>query len=373
MVSVNLVALMDVFLVYLFLGSFGVSCVYQFLFNLAFLSYKKKTYAFKESISVIIAAHNEEQYLAQLFQKLLTQDYISDFEIIIALDRCTDTSKEIVEQFDDPRIKIIEIREVPIGVNPKKNALDSAIREASFEWLLLTDADCLPRSSSWISTMTSVIEPQRTEIVLGISPYFKKAGILNHFIQLETFYTLIQYLSFALLKLPYMGVGRNLLYKKELFINSNEIQKYKHVTGGDDDLFISRVANSKNTAISLNPNSWMYSYPKERLASYVHQKKRHLSVSNYYPFHIKMILAMLHGNHILFYLLVLLGLFHIPTVAFIFLSLKVIVNTITIQTISKKTRHKIHIASTFFFDFVYFLYLSSIGALGVLSKMSRWK
>jgi hypothetical protein len=56
-----------------------------------------------------------------------------------------------------------------------------------------------------------------TEIVLGYGAYHKKKGLLNKLIRFETFHTALQYLSYALAGIPYMGVGRNLSYKKGLF------------------------------------------------------------------------------------------------------------------------------------------------------------
>ena len=87
---------------------------------------------------------------------------------------------------------------------------------AKFEIMLLTDADCLPATENWISSMQSCYS-DNTEIVLGYSPYLKKPGLLNKVIRWETYHTAMQYLSYALAGIPYMGVGRNLSYKKTLF------------------------------------------------------------------------------------------------------------------------------------------------------------
>ena len=56
-----------------------------------------------------------------------------------------------------------------------------------------------------------------TEIVLGYGEYHKLQGFFNKIIRWETFHTAIQYFSYTLAGMPYMGVGRNLSYKKELF------------------------------------------------------------------------------------------------------------------------------------------------------------
>ena len=145
-----------------------------------------------------------------------------------------------------------------------------------------------------------------TEIVLGYSQYVKLKGILNKFIRFETFYTAIQYLSLALSNMPYMGVGRNISYKKQLFYKNDGFGKHANIIGGDDDLFTGNVANSVNTKISINKNSQTLSYPKEKLTDWIVQKKRHISVSRHYKLIHKFVLGLINFSHIYFYILLLI-------------------------------------------------------------------
>ena len=66
------------------------------------------------------------------------------------------------------------------------------------------------------------------EVVLGYGAYHKRPGMLNKLIRFETFHTALQYLSFALAGMPYMGVGRNLSYKKKLFLQSKGFSSINH-------------------------------------------------------------------------------------------------------------------------------------------------
>jgi hypothetical protein len=81
------------------------------------------------------------------------------------------------------------------------------------------------------------------EIVIGYGAYNKRPGLLNKIIRFETFHSALQYLSFALAGTPYMGVGRNLSYKKDVFLRNKGFSSINHIPGGDDDLFINKVAN----------------------------------------------------------------------------------------------------------------------------------
>src|SRR5690606_33778770 len=121
----------------------------------------------------------------------------------------------------------------------KKYGLTLGIKAASHEWILLTDADCRPNSRRWIRSMSRYFD-EDTQFVLGFSPYRATAGLLNLFIRFETMLTAIQYFSFGWLGNPYMGVGRNLAYRKSKFLEEKGFNNFLHVTGGDDDLFVNQ-------------------------------------------------------------------------------------------------------------------------------------
>jgi hypothetical protein len=133
---------------------------------------------------------------------------------------------------------------------------------------LLTDADCRPHSELWIQSVSEQCASEK-EIVLGYSPYQKEKGFLNLFIRYETLFAALQYVSYAILKNPYMGVGRNLAYRKSLFLNNKGFNGFLGVTGGDDDLFVNQHANGSNTSICVGEKALVYSVPKnmERLLS----------------------------------------------------------------------------------------------------------
>jgi hypothetical protein len=124
------------------------------------------------------------------------------------------------------------------------------------------------------------------EVVLGYGAYHKKPGILNKLIRFETFHTALQYLSYALAGIPYMGVGRNLSYKREVFIRNKGFSSINQIPSGDDDLFINQVATKKNTAIVIAAEAHTLSEPKTTWKAWMEQKFRHYTTSKYYkPLH----------------------------------------------------------------------------------------
>src|SRR5690606_19848156 len=185
--------------------------------------------------SVIISARNESGNLQKNLYTILNQSY-KNFEVIVVNDCSYDDSEDILKniksEFPD-RLKIVNLLEDDRYRRGKMFALTMGIKAAQYEHLLFTDADCVPDSSQWINQMQSSF--QQKEIVLGYSPYIRHKGLLNAIIRFETFYTALQYFSFALKGYTYMGVGRNLAYTKTLFFKHKGFASHMHILSGDDD------------------------------------------------------------------------------------------------------------------------------------------
>ena len=139
------------------------------------------------------------------------------------------------------------------------------------------------------------------EIALGYGAYQKKPGFLNKVIRFETFHTALQYFGYALAGKPYMGVGRNLAYKRGLFIRNKGFSSINHIPSGDDDLFINQVANSHNTTVVLDPDAFTLSAPKETWKDWMRQKKRHYSTGKFYKTSHKFLLGLYTASFFFFY------------------------------------------------------------------------
>ena len=231
----------------------------------------------------------------------MSQDY-PEYEVVVVDDRSQDGTDHWLRDQQVAWLDLTSLRisSVPQGFNPKKNALTKGIETAKYELLLLTDADCIPVSNTWISHMAQRYQ-QHTDIVLGYSGYMKEKGLLNSFIRYETLLTAVQYLSRAIEKQPYMGVGRNLSYRKSFFQRVGGLNEVMHVTGGDDDLLINKYARGENTTYCLNQKSIVKSIPKTSWKAYFRQKLRHLAVGKHYKSRDKWILGIFSATHIIFW------------------------------------------------------------------------
>lgn len=271
-------------------------------------------------VSVVVCAHNEAYNLSAYLYALLSQDYPT-YEVIVVDDGSEDKTREVIESYmvQDKRLRTTFIPKEARVRSTKKLAITLAAKAAQYDYLLLTDADCTPESTHWISEMMSGFKPSTMydvqctmydvqctkEVVLGFGAYFYEKGFVNRLVRYDTLFNGLHYLSAAAHGHPYMGVGRNLAYKKELFFKTGGFKKMMTNRAGDDDLFVNHVATRKNTAVVSSRASITWSPAKTTMRDWWQQKRRHLSVSHDYRWSTKIRLALEPMSRGLFYLLVL--------------------------------------------------------------------
>ncbi len=94
------------------------------------------------SVSILIAARNEERNIRLALQSLLDLDY-PHLQLILVNDRSEDRTGDILDEMkkDDQRLEILHLRELPKGWLGKNHALWQGSLKATGELLLFSDAD----------------------------------------------------------------------------------------------------------------------------------------------------------------------------------------------------------------------------------------
>jgi glycosyltransferase involved in cell wall biosynthesis len=298
-------AYMLLFTLYFFIVVVAVQLVYYLIvFGKFAFAKAQKSNPKRISISVIVCAKNEAENVVRFIPLLAEQDY-PDFEIILIDDASSDATSDIFEEFEKQysNVRLVKVKNNEAFWGNKKYALTLGIKASKNDYLLFTDADCYPASKDWIKTMSCQFTMHKT-IVLGYGAYEKIANsFLNKIIRFETMLTAVQYFSWAKTGRPYMGIGRNLAYKKEEFYNVKGFISHMKIRSGDDDLFINQVTTSKNTAICASPESFTYSQPKTTFKDWFTQKRRHVSTAHFYKSFDKIQLALFYVSQLLFVLL----------------------------------------------------------------------
>lgn len=285
-----------------------VICVQLFFYAYIFSKVKQKketpSAANKPPISVVVCAKNEAENLNLFVPSILDQDY-PNFELVLINDGSTDTTLSVMQRFkaDNSHIKIVNVKSIETFWGNKKYALTLGIKAATHNHLLFTDADCKPVSNQWISEMSSHFTDTH-QIVLGYGAYAKiKNSFLNKLVRFETLMTAIQYFSYARLGHPYMGVGRNMAYTKDLFFEARGFMDHMHIKSGDDDLFVNQIASAENTTICLSNHSFTESTPKKSFNDWMAQKRRHITTAKHYKPKHKAVLSTFFISQFLFLVL----------------------------------------------------------------------
>lgn len=280
----------------------AIQIFYYLYFYLPVYTYKPPRKEVKlKPVSVIICARNEAENLKNFLPSVLEQDY-PEFEIIIVNDCSEDSTYLVLGEFlkKYPRLSVTTINKDPKFTHNKKFAQFIGIKKARYDLLLFTDADCAPVSGKWIEGMSSNFE-DGTNYVLGYGGYMKEKGFLNSYIRTETFVIAMQYLGMAIRGIPYMGVGRNMAYRRSEFFLHGGFGIHSHLASGDDDLFINNNALPQNTAVEFRPGTFTRSIPCRNMNEWIKQKKRHLTTAPYYKGSHKFLLVTEPLSRMVFY------------------------------------------------------------------------
>lgn len=346
-----------------------------FIFS-RFTIYNDKNYnksgisQFNNMTSVILAVKNEEDNLRKKLDYIIKQNF-NGFEITIIDDHSSDNTFIYLQEIanKNQHINILE----NLSNTGKKHALTSAINECNREIIVLTDADCEPASPEWLSSMASKFSDEKTEIVLGYSPYSGNS-FLAKFIRFETFMTALQYFSYAISGMPYMGVGRNMAFRKNVFVRNHGYSDHMDIQSGNDDLFVMANATSRNTAIQIDPDSFMITEPQKTIKDFLIQKSRHISSSFKYKAFFKILLFIYSFSHIAFYFSLLFLILQANYAEFVALWL---FRFLILMIVSYRSMKKLKETELFkylaIFDFLMFIYYIVLTMFFAFKPKVKWK
>ena len=321
---------------------FGLCLVIQLLYHRGIFSkvafYKRnarpKLNEELEPVSVVLCARDAYEYLTELIPTLLKQDY-PNFEIVVVNDCSDDETEEYLKDLErnEPRVKPVQLKQHLNFFNGKKFPLSMGIKSAQNDLIVLTDCNCMPVNDQWLRSVVNRYN-NRTEIVIGYSPLVQKKSSLNRIMRFDNFQNGLLYLSAALKHHPYMGIGKNLSYRKELFYRSQGFISHYTTSVGEDDLFINQTATKKNTDVLIDAEDAILTTPTSSFHLWMRQKASRYSTVSKYNSGARLYLSLFYVSQFFFYasFIALLALcakpaftitngavFYIPILVFFFL------------------------------------------------------
>ncbi len=207
------------------------------------------------SVSVVIVAHNEAEFLKESLPYLLEQDY-PDYEVVV-VDYTSHDDTPFVLRVCSENYPILKPVSFPEDVNMfrgKKYPLSIGIKSATKDVILLTEPDCVPKDFSWIREMMCGYM-RGASMVMGYGLVKQERGLLNALQQYENLSFTASYVGMTIMGNPYTATGRNLSYRRDFFFSRGGFISHYSIPDGADDLFVNQNANKSNCAFVLQPGA----------------------------------------------------------------------------------------------------------------------
>ncbi|WP_313266162.1 glycosyltransferase [Sphingobacterium sp.] len=331
-----------------------------------------------KSISVIIAARNEEFNIRRTIKSILGQNYPPALlELIIIDDHSDDNTSLIVKEYAEQGVKLIQLNENGRLNSYKKLAISRAIECCQGEIIITTDADCR-MGPNWLATVISTFEKE--------DAYLQSSPVL--YSEEKSFFERLQTLEFLYLiglgaagignKKPTTCNGANLAYRKDIFKQMGGFKGIDELASGDDELFLHKVAEQYPERITFckSEEAVVYTDAKPDLKSFISQRRRWASKSTKYKN--KGVIAL--GISIWFFNLLILvaavlalcGVKFVAWVVLFALLLKMTVEFLFIQPLTTFACRKELLLYLPLLSLAHVLYLAYIGILGNVGKYD-WK
>ena len=206
-------------------------------------------------LSVILVTKDSAAALRENLPLLLQQDY-PWFEVIVVNDQSAGTDEDVLKQLSAcyPNLYYTFIPPTARYVSRKKLGVAMGIRASRHEWLVFTAPHCRPQSDQWLKGIATQCTEQ-TDIVLGYCGFEGGKGGFNGKVRLQNFFSSLRYLGWAAAGHPYMGIGRNLAYRKSAYEAHKGFADHLQLQQGEDDLLVNAMARKGNTRIAVAPES----------------------------------------------------------------------------------------------------------------------
>ncbi|MFD1628877.1 glycosyltransferase family 2 protein [Pseudopedobacter beijingensis] len=233
------------------------------------------------TVSIIIAARNEEKNIASTINDILSQSYPKHlFELIIVDDHSTDNTANIVENYASEGVKLISLRESNALNSYKKKAIAEAITNAKGDLIVTTDADC-NMGTKWLETIVSFYEANDLKFVSSPVSYFKEQSRFEELQTLEFLFLIGLGAAGIGNKMPSTCNGANLAYRKDVFMEVGGFKGIDDLASGDDELLLHKVAEKYPNKIGFckSTDAVVYTLAKENLKEFISQRRRWASKS----------------------------------------------------------------------------------------------
>lgn len=218
------------------------------------------------SVSVVVYARDDAANLPTLIRQIYAQDYPGEMEVVVVADLSGyDTADVDVVGALTPEFPSLKMTYIPAhsrNLSRKKLAVTLGIKAASMQYVALTCGNCHIPSTEWLRRMMAHTLDGKVNVVVGSSTLRDLDGAAGPSARLRGFDDLWQVarsICSALEGHPRRATGNNLVYARSIFFEKGGFASSLNLNFGDDDLFVSEIADGINTAIDMSPETMVES------------------------------------------------------------------------------------------------------------------
>lgn len=239
---------------------------------------------YKTTVSVLIAARNEEEKLEKTILDILAQNYPADLlQLIVVDDHSTDRTSEIILSFAPQGVKLIKLNENQALNSYKKKAITEAIKLSHSELIVTTDADCR-MGTEWLKTIVDFYEAGDYKMISSPVAFFEEKNSFEEMQSLEFLFLIGLGAAGIGNNMPSTCNGANLAYRRDVFFELKGFHGIDDLASGDDELFLHKVASAYPGGIGFckSADAIVYTHAKSSLKEFIQQRKRWASKSTRY-------------------------------------------------------------------------------------------
>ena len=332
----------------------------------------------KTTVSILIAARNEEEKIHLTIEDILAQNYPKElFELIVVDDHSTDATAEVITRYAHQGVKLIKLNESEPLNSYKKKAISEAINKAVGELIITTDADCRMHKN-WLCTILNYYEQNNFKLISSPVVYFEEKTKFEELQSLEFLYLIGLGAAGIGNQMPSTCNGANLAYRKDVFYELGGFKGIDDVASGDDELFLHKVAHAYPGSIGFckSAEAIVFTHAKTNLKEFISQRKRWASKTVKYKDKKILVLGLAIWLFNLSLILnFFLGVFYSQTFMLLLggqFIIKFMVEILFLRQLTVFAKRKKLLYYLGFLTFAHVLYLVFIGVAGNWGKYN-WK
>jgi len=231
----------------------------------------------QQKFTVIIPFRNEEENITQLAKSLMEVNYLkSHFEVFWVNDGSTDNSVPLLTEFiiKNHNWKLLDNQRK--SNSPKKDAIQIAIQQSNYDYIITTDADCIiPKK--WLQIFNNFIDKNKEVKMIAAPVAYQTNNSFLHQFQSIDFLSLIGTTigSFGINN-PFMCNGANLCYSKQAFYSVNGFEGNNNIASGDDVFLLEKINNKYSGQVKYlkSVDALVLTKPENNLKLLINQRIR---------------------------------------------------------------------------------------------------